>query len=142
MTDNTAQPRDLITGGCLCENLRYRISQAPEFCLYCYCKDCQASTGSDRFAGLMFAETAFQITSGKSSFIETSAVSGRKVKRHFCSRCSSMIYGETEIGLVSVCAGSLDDTSLFKPTMAVFTEDAPAYADVPKALIPTERLDS
>ena len=86
----------------------------------------------------MFAESAFQLTIGKSSFVETSAVSGRKVNRHFCPQCASLIYGETEMGLVSVCAGSLDNTSLFKPTMAVFTEDAPAFADVPKALIPAE----
>jgi len=135
-----AKPSDKpITGGCLCENLRYRITATPEFCLYCYCKDCQASTGSDRFAGLMFAQSAFALTKGTSSFVETSAVSGRKVNRHFCPQCSSMIYGQTEMGLVSVCAGSLDDTSLFKPTMAVFTEDAPVHADVPKELIPSEQ---
>jgi len=125
-----------ITGGCLCKNLRYEISAAPEFCLYCYCRDCQRSTGSDRFAGVMFAETAFAITNGESSSIQTNATSGRKVDRHFCPLCSTMIYGQTEIGLVSVCAGTLDDTSLFKPTMAVFTEDAPVHADIPTELIP------
>jgi len=137
MTDSTKDKSPLSTGGCLCRKLRYQISATPEFCLYCYCRDCQQSTGSDRFAGLMFTDSTFQLTRGQASSFETSAQSGRKVLRHFCPDCSTMIYGQTEMGLVSVCAGTLDDTSLFKPTMAVFTEDAPAHADVPRELIPS-----
>jgi hypothetical protein len=33
--------------------------------------------------------------------------------------------------LVSVAAGSLDDPTLFKPSQAVFTEQAPPWARIP-----------
>lgn len=131
------QPSATITGGCLCGAIRYRLTAAPQFCLYCYCRDCQQSTGSDRFAGAMFAETDFELTEGQPSVFNTQGVSGRRVGRHFCSECSSMLWGQTEMGLVSVCAGTLDDTSVFQPTMAVFTEAAPEHAAVPQDLITT-----
>jgi len=120
-------------GGCLCGAVQYQLTGKPEFCVYCYCKDCQRSTGSDRFAGAMFTNDALTVTCGATKAFTTHAVSGRTVQRHFCGDCASMLWGQTEMGLVSVCAGTLNDPSVFNPGMVVFTEDAPAHAAIPSA---------
>ena len=36
----------MMSGGCLCGAVRYRIDGPPEFCVLCYCRDCQRASGS------------------------------------------------------------------------------------------------
>ena len=48
-----------------------------------------------------------------------------------CPTCHSIVYGTAEVmpGLLNIYAGSLDDTSQFKPQMAIFTRSRPAWDD-------------
>jgi hypothetical protein len=34
------------TGGCLCDKIRYEITEAPQSVYTCHCVDCQRLTGS------------------------------------------------------------------------------------------------
>ena len=124
----------MIKGGCFCGEIRYQISAAPIFELFCYCKDCLAITGTDGYAGFMVNEPDFKLTKGSPFTHDKLSTQGRTVKRHFCGTCGSNLWGQTEFGLISVAAGSLDDPSLFKPTKKVFTHDAPSWARIPEWL--------
>jgi hypothetical protein len=61
--------------------------------------------------------------------------------RNSCPVCGGLVFG----GIVgkdtshTIYAGSLDDPSSFKPTMAIFTRGAPAWAVIPPGLTVFER---
>lgn len=126
---------DLIRGGCFCGAVRYGITGDAELQLFCFCSDCQKITGTDGYAGYMVKNSNFKITKGSPSVHEKTSKEGRVVRRNFCGNCGSNLWGVTEFGLTSVSAGTLDDTSNFKPSKKVFVHDAPAWARVPDHLV-------
>lgn len=121
-------------GGCFCGDIRYEITGKPVLQLFCYCSDCRATTGSDAWAGYMVKIPEFRLLKGSPTVYEKTSKEGRVVKQHFCGKCGSSLWGETEFGLMSVGAGSLDDTSVFNPTKKVFVDDAPHWARIPEEL--------
>lgn len=123
-----------ITGKCFCGEIKYRITGAPILQLFCFCKDCRSITGTDGYAGYMVKQSDFHLLTGTPSIHEKISKQGRTVKRHFCRICGSNLWGQTEFGLISVAAGTLDDPNEFKPTKKVFTHDAPGWARIPPEL--------
>jgi hypothetical protein len=55
--------------------------------------------------------------------------SGRTATRYSCPTCHSGVFGRAEVmpGQINLYAGSLDDTSQFKPQIAIFTRSRPAW---------------
>jgi hypothetical protein len=55
--------------------------------------------------------------------------SGLQAIRHFCPTCGSLLFGTAEVApeMVTICAGSLDDPSVFKPELALFTSRRQAW---------------
>lgn len=123
-----------IEGGCFCGDVRYRINGEPVIQLYCFCKDCLSMSGTDGFAGYLVNDSDFSLIKGAPSTFNKLSKEGRTVKRHFCGNCGSGLWGETELGLTSVTAGTLDDPTIFSPTHKVFVPDAPGWARIPDDL--------
>ena len=120
----------MITGGCLCGALRYRAEGEPNFQGLCHCRNCQRLSGGGHVGWLCFPETTVTVE-GKTHSYATTGGSGRTATRFSCPTCHSIVYGTAEVmpGLINIYAGSLDDTSQFKPTMAIFTRSRPAWDD-------------
>ena len=127
-----------LEGGCYCGRVRYRVSGEPVLSLICFCRDCLAFSGGDGYAGMMVREENFCLLDGAPSTHTKTARSGRNVVRHFCGDCGSNLWGHTELGLISVAAGTLDDPEAFRPLKVAFVDDAPSWARIPSGL---ERLD-
>jgi hypothetical protein len=128
-------PRKSLTGGCLCSALRYEAFGEPLYAGYCYCTDCRRASGSGFIPFMGFSSEALRFSGRTSSFTSTSA-RGTKAVRNSCAVCASLVFGGT-VDLDSqhtIYAGSLDDPSLFKPTLAIFTRDRPAWAILPPGL--------
>lgn len=123
-----------LEGGCSCGDVRYEILGEPVLQLFCFCSDCRSTTGSDAWPGYMVKETDFCVIKGSPSVYKRVSKEGRVVKQNFCGNCGSTLWGETEFGLVSVGAGSLDDPAVFSPTKKVFLSGAPHWARVPSDL--------
>jgi hypothetical protein len=69
---------------------------------------------------------------------------GREAVRNACAVCGGLVYGG-EVGNPeghTIYAGSLDDPSLFKPSMAIFARDKPDWVVVPPGLALFESLPS
>ena len=124
-----------ITGGCLCGQVRYVARAAPQFGGECYCRDCQRASGSAfvPFMGFAAKDVSF---SGETRIVETPAFRGGTAVRNFCPECGSLVFG----GIVGVheqhtiYAGTLDDTSVFQPQIAIFARDCPPWATIPPRL--------
>jgi hypothetical protein len=132
-----------FTGGCLCGALRYEAEGNPNLSGHCYCADCRKASGSGFIPFMGFAASAVRFRGDVRQFRSKAARGGEAV-RNFCAACSSLVFGG-EIGkddAHTIYAGSLDDPSAFHPTIAIFTQGRPAWAEIPPDLKIFERLPS
>jgi hypothetical protein len=123
------------TGGCLCGALRYEAEGEPRFAGHCYCADCRKASGSGFIPFMGFASSAVRF-SGPTLRFSSKAANGNDAVRNSCPICGGLVFGG-EVGKsesFTIYAGSLDDPSLFHPTVAVFTRDHPAWAVIPPDL--------
>lgn len=122
----------LLTGGCACGAVRSECSAQPVMSANCDCRDCRRSTGVTMASIFVIPKAAFKLTGAEVKYHEVAAERGDKVSRGFCPNCGapliSLLSGMPEV--VAIKAGSLDDTSQFKPTMNIYMVSAPAWAPV------------
>ncbi len=124
-----------ITGGCLCGDLRWKAHAPPKWMGFCYCADCRKASGSGFIPFMGFDAAALTIT-GRWTVHRLRHADGREAVRNSCVVCGGLVFGcplgETDSH--TIYAGSLDDPAQFRPTMAVFTRDAPAWVTIPPGL--------
>jgi hypothetical protein len=123
------------TGGCLCGALRYEADGEPLFAGHCYCSDCRRASGSGFIPFMGFSSSAVRFSGETRKFVSKSA-RGSDAVRNSCPICSSLVFGG-EIGKTdsfTIYAGSLDDPSLFRPTIAIFARGRPSWAMIPPDL--------
>jgi hypothetical protein len=135
-----SEQKQRYTGGCLCGALRYEAEGEPKFSGHCYCADCRKASGSGFIPFMGFPSAAVRFT-GQSLKFTSAAASGGTAVRNSCPVCGSLVFGG-EVGkakVFTIYAGTLDDPSLFAPTVAVFTRGRPAWAAIPPNLTVYER---
>jgi hypothetical protein len=128
------------TGGCLCGALRYEARGEPMYAGHCYCADCRKASGSGFIPFLGFESSAVTF-SGRSQTYACPAANGNIAVRNFCATCGGLVFGG-EVGKdesFTIYAGSLDQPSLFKPSIAIFTEGRPEWAAIAPHLQVFER---
>ncbi|HTT75781.1 MAG TPA: GFA family protein [Candidatus Binataceae bacterium] len=112
-------------GGCLCGAVRYECSADPVFMGNCHCRDCQQLSGSAYAAAIGVPRSALKIT-GDVKYYESKADSGNMAKRGFCPACGSPLFSLPPFApdLIVLRAASLDDPSIFKPAVNIYTSSA------------------
>ncbi len=113
----------MMSGGCLCGQVRYETDAAPAWTAICYCRDCQRASGSGYMPVMGVVRRAMRIT-GETKSYEVRAAGGGPSARHFCPTCGSLIFGGVAgppDGTMSLYVGTLDDPSVFAPQIAIFT---------------------
>ena len=115
-----------FSGGCLCGEVRYEVTGNPHTCYSCHCRDCQYITGGSPNNAIYIPKAILKINRGKPSSYTSKSDSGSRITRFFCGNCGTSLYGESEIYQDSIVlkVGSLDDPSVFKPTMNVWVSSA------------------
>ena len=124
-----------LSGGCLCGALRYESGAAPTFMGYCCCDDCQKASGSGFIPFVGFPPRALNV-SGPYTLYQMHHKDGRSSERFSCAKCSGLVFGG-EPGHVrgnTIYAGTLDDTSQFKPAMAIMTKFKPDWVILPEGI--------
>jgi hypothetical protein len=110
---------------------------------HCYCADCRKASGSGFMPFIGVASTAVHFTGATRTFTSRSA-SGTDAVRNFCAVCGSLVFG----GVVgkdtshTIYAGTLDDPTLFMPSIAIFARGRPAWAIIPPGLTVYEAMPS
>ncbi len=126
-----------FTGGCACGAIRYTCTVAPILMGNCHCRDCQRASGSGGSATLMIPKVGFTLT-GQPKHHEVIAKNGLTARRGFCGDCGSPLYGIPAAlpDVIGLRAGSLDDPSIYGPTVDIFTDSAQPWdcmnPDLPK----------
>lgn len=120
-----------LTGGCLCEAVRYVCDGPALNTVHCYCRDCRKLGGTGHATHAIFKEKVFSVTGALADYVKT-ADSGRTINRRFCPVCGSAIYHTRDgmEGLVVVRASSLDDPEAVTPSKAIYAAQAPSWDPV------------
>lgn len=114
------------TGGCACGALRYQLSAPPLMIYNCHCANCQKITGSAFTVSATVPESALIFTKGEPRRTSWKADSGNERFGLFCGDCGSRIAnGQTpSIGMLSLRAGTFDDTSWVEPVGDIWMRSA------------------
>jgi hypothetical protein len=119
----------------LCGAVRYEARGDPTSQGYCFCRDCRKASGSGFIPFLLFPASSVRFVGETKRSIVKSVRGGDAVRNH-CATCGGLVYG----GMVNedeshtIYGGSLDDASLFQPTIAVFMRDKPDWVVLPTGL--------
>ena len=121
----------MLTGGCLCGSIRYRVDCEPAATAVCHCTNCQRQSGSAFSVNVMVPEAMLEIEGNVASFADTGD-SGNAVERKFCSDCGSPIFSAIAAmpGVVALKAGTLDDHSTIKPRVQVFCDSSQSWCQL------------
>ena len=101
--------RDL-EGGCLCGQIRFRVSGTPGFPHTCSCRMCQRHTGSLTAVWVEFPAEAVSWTGpgGKPSLYRSS----EKSSRAYCAACGSSIGACDDAPVIALLTGTFDKPHL------------------------------
>jgi hypothetical protein len=112
-------------GGCMCGAVRYECTADPGFMGNCHCRDCQRASGGAYCPAIGVPKAALKVA-GEVKYHEITGGSGKPIARGFCPTCGSRLlvrFGAMP-DTMGIHAGSLDDPTLFKPMVDLFTASA------------------
>ena len=129
-------------GGCLCGQVRYKVSEKPLQTVVCHCLNCQKQAGSAFSVVAFFSRDSLELT-GKLQTYEDKGTSGQTVYRRFCGTCGSPVITDTddapEMGLIFIKAGTLDEVDDLQPSVYVWTERKHCWLTLAKDQVQLER---
>ena len=122
-------------GSCGCGRLQYSVEGEPINSLFCYCKECQILTGSDKWFGVWIPKDNFKIVSGRPVVFTRKGDSGKEMNYLFCEKCGVTICAEVTVGnFYSVAVPTFNNSNDFVPAMAIYTASAPDWAVFPEGV--------
>ena len=119
------------TGRCLCGAVRYSFTGEPLMQAVCHCKNCQRQTSSGWSMLLMLPLAAVTIAGELHTYIDHGD-SGGEVHLQFCPTCGSPVVSRipAQPAMLIIKAGSLDDTSDFKPQVQFWTASKQDWVEI------------
>jgi hypothetical protein len=119
----------VISGGCLCRAVRYRIAAAPIVTRVCWCRLCQYLGAGSGTVNTCFRTEAVTVE-GELTDFQSVSDSGNIMHRRFCRVCGTPLFSEAEARphLIYVRTGTLDEPNLARPAMTIWTARAPTWA--------------
>ena len=123
----------MMTGGCQCGAIRYRIDADPIVTYACHCTECQKASGSAFGLSMIFLATAFELTSGELAVYERETDAGGRLRCSFCRGCGNRIHHRPpESPFLSLKPGHLDDTSGLRPEAHIWVSSRPPWVEIPE----------
>jgi hypothetical protein len=120
-----------MEGGCQCGDVRYRLEGEPLGLAVCHCTECQRQSGSAFGMSLAMRSEAFRLLSGGLKTFTTLCDSGRTKTCAFCPACGTRIHHQVVEAVLSVKAGTLDDTSWLAPDAHYWTKRRQPWVLIP-----------
>jgi hypothetical protein len=120
-----------ISGGCVCERLRFSADADPIFQAVCHCKTCQKHTGSAFRIVVAVSRSAVSMQ-GASNIFKRTGDSGQAVINRFCPDCGATVVIEPAAlaDMTIIPAGSLDDPSWVQPTIEIYCDSAQPWVQL------------
>ncbi len=121
---------ETLEGGCLCGQVRYRVSGPFDAFHLCHCSQCRRSTGSAHAANIFGTPDRLQWLSGENLIKRYTPEQPDVISKCFCSHCGSLVpYTSLKSGLLIIPAGSLDEAPGISPQDNIFWRDRADWYD-------------
>ena len=118
----------VLTGGCLCGGVRYRLEGELRGVVNCFCGQCRKTSGH-HVAATRAPLSGFTLENDETL---TWYASSAEAKRGFCSRCGGNLFWQhRDRDTVSVMAGTLDKPTGLVTIENIFVEDMSDYHTLP-----------
>ena len=120
---------EILSGGCLCEGVRYRITGPRRDVINCHCENCRRTHGHIA-AYTSILQSDLELVSQHT--LQWYHDESPNTYRGFCSRCGASLFWDARDGRnkLSVAAGSLDDSGNLKTIGHVYVSEAGKYYDI------------
>ena len=127
----------MITGSCLCGQVRFEIDDELRSARYCHCSNCRKFSGTSPAAWAMANAKKMKLSSQD---MAGSFDSGRGIRR-FCQTCGSPVWFESKEfpDIVGIPLGVLDSGVVPQPAMHLWTTSKPEWCVIHDGLTKLER---
>ena len=125
-----------FTGHCACGAITLAIAaDKPVGTRQCWCRQCQQIAAGGPTHNAIFLAEDVEVSGDLSSSSWASA-SGNSLTFSFCPSCGTQVYGQSSarMHLTTVRLGVLDEAHGLRPEMAIWTADAPDWAQIDPAI--------
>ena len=137
LLDMVGGKKVLVTGGCLCGEIRYRVTEPALDTNFCHCRMCQKFSGAPVTVGSTYPAGAVQFTKGEPKYFKSSPFA----ERGFCADCgSSLTYRPVAppvtpawANWILIYTGSLDNPAPNAPTWHLGVESQMPWLDIQHA---------
>jgi DNA-binding SARP family transcriptional activator len=128
--DMSGEKKMPVNGGCLCGEIRYRITEPAIDMSICHCRMCQRATGGQMCAGQTVSREAFVLTRGELKYYKSSPIA----ERGFCANCGSSLTYRPLFppwsDWIDVFAAGLDNPETLSPTWHLGVEGQMPWLDI------------
>lgn len=123
------------TGRCACGAVTATIEGEAFAVRQCWCRQCQQIAAGSPTTNAMFAADAVALQ-GELASTSYTAASGNTLTQSFCGKCGTHVMGQSSARpqFRTIRLGFLDTPNDLAPQVAIWTDDAPAWAVIDPAL--------
>jgi hypothetical protein len=122
----------VLTGGCSCGEVRYRLTSEPLFVNCCHCLNCQRQTGSAFVINALIETERVHLLDGEPVAVDVPRDDGSTQTIFRCPTCQLALFSQyTHPGVRFVRAGTLDDPSAVAPDAHIYTRSKLSWVMLP-----------
>ena len=125
---------DMLEGGCVCGEVRYRLTSPPMFVHCCHCTSCQTETGSAFVLNALIESGRVETLKGAAEPVMTPSESGRGQQVWRCPGCRVALwsnYGGAKDAIRFVRIGTLDTPAALPPDIHIYTRSKLPWVRLP-----------
>jgi hypothetical protein len=124
----------MLSGGCVCGAVRYRLAAEPYDTGWCHCRICQRVSGSGGMVFTTVAADDFMVTQGAGEVGRFASTDFGE--RCFCKLCGSplTIHVRHQPNEIDVAVGTLDEPGAVIPGFHLYATQAPGWVDLDDGL--------
>jgi len=126
-----------LTGGCLCDGVRFEVSERPTRVGYCHCTRCQRRTGTAASISARIAPGSLRILSGE-ELIRSFDPPDHGFSKVFCSECGAHLWSQSpdDPEVKSIRLGAFDTDPGVRPSYRQFVAYAAPWEPIPDDGLP------
>lgn len=131
----------MITGHCLCGEVKFQYDGPLGPVALCHCSQCRRSHGSPFSASAPAQAVRFHYVAGQAQVAEYESSPGKY--RGFCGRCGSQLYSRVDAipGILRLRIGALDEPLDTAPSRHVYVGSKAAWFDITDDLPQYEKTE-